>query len=255
MLRYIFSLLLLSSSVWAVAQLGSSIQQGLSNAGSNSGGSKPITMKEMRQIRKGEPKDWSIKYVKVSYDLIPPGRMVLKPDQKGQELQASIAFYKYFFMVEGGFQDFTRSKSDYNYNSSGTFFRFGPEINLLKINEHGGAMTFGLRYAQSNFSDKFDFVKATPGYGENTFSYENPDARLIWMELVMGLNLPLSDNFHMGYTIRYKVFRNVDRIDVLKPFDVPGFGRYEKRTAMGFSYYIGWAIPLKKMEEVPAGVQ
>lgn len=255
MSKYIFSVLILCLAYMAKAQVLQGIQQGYQGGGqSGSGSTEPVTMKEVRALRKLEPKDWSIKYLKFSYDLIPTGRLLLKPDQKGQELQASISFYKYFFALEGGFQDFTRSNADYTYASSGRFFRLGPEVNLMKINEQGGSLTFGLRYAQSNFSDQLSFVEDV-GFGETTYEFENTDARLIWMELTTGLNFPIKGNLQMGYTIRLKVFRNVDGIDTLRPFDVAGFGRYEKRTSIGFNYYLGWAIPFKKMEEAPVEAQ
>lgn len=252
MLRSIFSIIILTFGFVAFAQFPKGLPQGLpqGNSGGTSSGD-PVTMKEVRALRRLEPKDWSIKYLKFSYDAIPLGRMVVKPDQKGQEIQAAISFYKYFFVAEAGFQDITRGRSDFDYHSSGTFFRLGPEVNMLKINDNGGAMTFGLRYAQSNFSDELSFVREV-GFGENNYKYENPDARLIWMELTTGLNLNVTKNMHMGYTIRYKVFRNIDRINELRPYDVPGFGKYQNRSTMGFSYYIGWAIPFKKLEEVPA---
>ncbi|MFY0602066.1 MAG: hypothetical protein JXR03_20495 [Cyclobacteriaceae bacterium] len=251
MLRFIFSVLIIGLGYSAIAQVG--LPSGLPQVGGQTpSSSKPATMKEMRALRKNEPKDWSIKYLKFSYDVIPTGRLLLKSDQKGQEAQASIAFYKYFFVVEGGYQDFTRNRSNYEYNSSGTFFRLGTEVNMMKINEHGGAFTFGLRYAQSHFSDAFTFIKDV-GFGDVTYQFENPSARLIWMEITTGLNLPIKGNVHMGYTIRYKVFRNVSGLDKLRPFDVPGFGRYENKSTIGFSYYIGWAIPFKKLEEVKEG--
>ncbi|MFT6867166.1 MAG: hypothetical protein ACJA08_002005 [Cyclobacteriaceae bacterium] len=250
MLRFIFSVIILILGFGAFAQL----PQGLPQGSGSSASVEPVTMKQVRALRRQEPKDWSIKYLKITYDAIPLGRMFVKPDQKGQEIQAAISFYKYFFVAEAGFQDIMRGRSNFDYHSSGTYFRLGPEVNMLKINDNGGTMTFGLRYAQSNFSDQLSFVKNV-GFGENNYEYENPNARLIWMEITTGMNLNVTKNMYMGYTIRYKVFRNIDRIDVFRPFDIPGFGKYQNRSTMGFSYYIGWAIPFNKMEEVSTEVR
>ena len=97
-------------------------------------------------------------------------------------------------MVEAGFQDFTRSgafgqtdanriSSDYNYTNSGSFFRLGPEVNLIKINPLGGAFTFGFRYARSSFSDRLDFSRNDLLFGDNGYSYQNDNANLAWLEL------------------------------------------------------------------------
>ncbi len=228
----------------------------------NQGGGKApaVTMKDLRELRKQEKRDWSLNYVKFSYDVMPTGRMFLKPDQRSQEFQVSTSFYKYFFMVEMGFQDFTRTGSSfeenfnrlssYKYTNSGTFFRLGPEVNLIKINPLGGALTFGVRYARSSFSDQLDFSRQD-AFGDNAYSYKNDGASLAWMELTAGLNLVVWKNMHMGYTIRYKAFRKFKGVEQLNPFDTPGYGRIENGSNMGFSYYIGWAIPFKKEEVIP----
>lgn len=250
MLKYIFRILVVLIGFGASAQFPQGLPQGTPRG--NSGSSQePVTMKDLRALRRLEPKDWSIKYLKFSYDAIPTGRFLLNSNRKGQEIQAAIHFYKYFFVVEGGFQDFTRTRTDlYDYQSSGTFFRVGPEVNLIKANEQGGAFTFGVRYAQSSFGDNISFSYDN-GFGPSDFALQNRNARLIWMELTTGLNLPVHGNWQMGYLIRFKALRKVTGLEQLTPFDVAGFGRYEKRTALGFSYYIGYAIPFKKMEKAP----
>ena len=255
MLKYFFSLLIVFSVLSVSAQNG--VIQQMGQKMNQGGGSAPaVTMKDLRQLRKLEKKDWSLNYIKFSYDIMPTGRLLLKPDQKSQEFQISTSFYKYFFMVEAGFQDFLRSgsnqatspnnnSSSYEYTNSGSFFRLGPEVNLIKINPLGGAITFGVRYACSRFSDRLDFSRQD-AFGDNAYSYQNENANLAWLELTAGLNLIVYKNLHMGYTIRYKAFRKFSGLNNLAPFDAPGYGRIENGSNMGFSYYIGWAIPFKK---------
>ncbi|WP_258102803.1 DUF6048 family protein [Marinoscillum sp. MHG1-6] len=254
MWKYTFSLIALGCVLTTYAQQ----LPGQFNMGSGGGGGEAITMKEMRALRQQLPKDWSIKYVKLSYDIMPTGRQILFPDQKGMEFQLSTQFYQYFIMVEGGFQNITRNHSDsvydasnsgryysYDYNSSGAFTRIGPEANLIKPNELGGSFTFGLKYAHSWFQDKIDY-NGDIGFGQNDYILENRKAQASWLEATTGLNLPITKNLHMGYTVRLKLFKKVKGTDSLQPFDIPGYGRFEKNVALGFSYYIGWAIPFNK---------
>jgi hypothetical protein len=260
MLKSIFSILVFFSIVCASAQNGMLQQMGSKmNQGGSSG--PAVTMKDLRELRKLEKKDWSINYIKFSYDVMPTGRWLLYPDQLSQEFQVSASFYKYFFMVEAGGQSFTRKgnaldettniSAPYEYNNSGRFFRLGPEVNLIKINPIGGAMTFGFRYARSTFSDDLTFTR-TDDFENDPYTFSNDKANLAWLELTAGLNLIVWKNIHMGYTIRYKTFRKSNGIGKLNPFDAPGYGRIENGSNMGFSYYVGWAIPFKKEEVVPA---
>lgn len=245
MWKYIFSIIALGYVLNTYAQ--DQGQQGAQGEDQNG----PLTMKDMRELRKQEPKDWSIQYVKLSYDIMPQGRQILFPDQKGLELQLSTNFYKYFVMLEGGYQDITRDKTDFLYQCDGTFWRLGPEVNMIKPNDQGGAFTFGLRYAHSSFQDQMSYTRDL-GFGETNYQYANKNATANWIEAVSGINLALTKNIHMGYTVRLKLFKSVKGTDLLEPFDIPGYGRYQKDVALGFSYYIGWAIPFKKGEAAPA---
>ena len=132
MLKYFSSLIALFIVLTTSAQSG--VLQQMGNKMNQGGGTAPaVTMKDLRELRKNEKKDWSLNYIKFSYDIMPTGRLLLKPDQKSQEFQLSTSFYKYFFMIEAGFQDFTRvgsseqtdfnRTSNYRYTNSGGFFR------------------------------------------------------------------------------------------------------------------------------------
>ena len=237
MLKYFFSLIIILAVLAASAQNG--VLQQMGQKMNQGGGKAPaVTMKDLRELRKLEKKDWSLNYVKFSYDIIPTGRMLFKPNQKSQEFQISTSFYRYFFMLEAGFQDFTRAgsivqtesnspTSAYTYTNNGSFFRIGPEVNLIKINPLGGAITFGVRYARSRFSDRLSFSRQD-AFGDNAYSFKNDNANLAWLEITTGLNLVVYKNIHMGYTIRYKAFRKFSGVDKLDPFRCSRLWAYRK---------------------------
>ena len=247
MLRFTFSLLLILGVFGLSAQV-EDLNQIYANP--QGGDSRPANMKELRALKNQEQKDWSLQYIKLSYDVMPTGRWMLKRQQQGQEFQAAAKLYKYSAIVEYGFQNITRERSAYYYNSKGNFYRIGAEVNLLKPEEQNGELTFGMRFAQSSFQDKLNFTKDM-GFGETNFNYTNTNGSMIWAEFTAGLNMIVWKNLHMGYLIRYKVWRNIWGINTLKPFDVPGFGRYENESTLQFNYYVGWAIPFSKKLKKP----
>lgn len=225
--------------------LNSAVQQG----GGTS--SPPRTLPPKEKV----PIDWRPKYLKFSYDIVAPIRGAAT-SQQSQELQAMLSVDKFFFAVEGGTGSSTRSKArlsedipwSYLYKSSGSFFRFGPEVNLIKNNKDGGALNFGLRYAQSTFSDELSYYDDL-GFGQQIYTDANSKIVSRWVELTSSLDVTVWKNLHVGFTVRYKIQRGDQGIGTLKPFDIPGFGLYRNFNAVGFNYYFGWAIPLRELEE------
>lgn len=206
------------------------------------------------------PIDWRPNYLKFSYDAVPVARSIAKNGQNSQEVQVLFNVDKFFLALEGGNQNFTRKNSfetdstfwDYTYTNKGHFFRFGPDINLIKNNKNGGTLTFGARYGRSVFQDRLVLTDQDQiGFDPINYSDENDKITSQWMELISGLNVALTRNLHMGFTVRYKIQRGDKNIGTMKPYDIPGFGRYANFNTVGFNYYFGWAIPLREMEAAP----
>lgn len=192
------------------------------------------------------PKDFRPTVLRLSYDFVPLTEGLITDIRTGHQFQGSVDFYKYFFVFEYGMQHTSRGNG-YIYESDGTFFRLGPEVNLLKNAKDGTSLTFGLRYAQNHYSDEIGFtIHDNPFVEDLVVTEGNPDLRSRWVELTTGLNVNVWKGLYMGYTIRYMVLRKVKGIDDFAPYDVPGFGLYENNVGVGFSYFIGWAIPLRK---------
>lgn len=191
---------------------------------------------------KGEPVGSRIS-LKLSYDLIPNARSLFIERQKsGGEFQASFQLNQYAMNIEYGFQNMDGG-SNYSLVNEGSYIKLGPEINLLKNAKDGLALTFGLRYAQSSFSNQFSY-----SYEDNVFGPQAQNDRVEldtrWMELTTGLSTRIWKNLTMGYTIRFKILRSDLGESAFLPFDIPGFGMREDSNEVGFNYYIGWTIPL-----------
>jgi hypothetical protein len=67
-----------------------------------------------------------------------------------------------------------------------------------------------------------------------------------WFELNAGLKARIYKPLYMGFTVRYKFLLNVQGAETLRPYFVPGFGRYIDNNTWGFSYYLSFRIPSGK---------
>lgn len=194
-----------------------------------------------------DAKDFRPTELKLSYDLIPPGETVFGALKKGHHFQASIDFYNYFLVAEYGLSSIARgSDTTFRYSNDGWYWRIGPEVNFLKNDTKGNSLTFGLRFARSYFSDEITFEATDSPFSSITVREGNNNAVATWGELTTGLNVNVWKGLYMGYTIRYKIFRDVDGIGDFSPYDIPGWGQYRNKSAAGFSYFIGWIIPLRE---------
>lgn len=221
MLKYIFNTLFVLAVFAALAQ-------------------KPLPGTELP-----EAKDFRPTNLKISYDLIPLGEQLFS-DRGGNHLQASIDFYNYFLVAEYGTERARRGTDTYSYANDGWYWRIGPEVNFLKNDKKGNSLTFGLRYARSSFSDEIIYQITDSPFGNVAVTDGNLNGRAAWGEMTAGLNVNVWKGLYMGYTIRYKIFRSVKGIGDFTPYDVPGFGQYRNENAAGFSYFIGWIIPLRE---------
>ncbi|MEQ8583937.1 MAG: DUF6048 family protein [Marinoscillum sp.] len=208
------------------------------------------TQKTNSQLPK-EPRDFRPSMLKLSVDAVPVGISLFGADRSGSGYQALIDFDQFFFAAEYGTQKTSRGEL-YSYKNEGSYFSFGPEVNFLKNNAKGNSLTFGLRYGQAQFSDELSYLKTGGFFGDLQVEDANPDLKARWLELTVGLNANVWSNLYLGYTIRYKVLRQVDNIGTMAPYDVPGFGLYEDNTGVQFNFYVGWAIPLREKFPEPA---
>ncbi|RED98872.1 DUF6048 family protein [Marinoscillum furvescens] len=236
--RYFFgAVLLLTVLAEATAQggLGQRMQSQMSG-----GGGKPLPREPLFEKRE---RDWKPSMLKLSADFIPLGQTAFADVMSGWGVQAAMDFDIYFLSVAYGHQASTRGEDqNYTYQNSGNYFMIGPETNLLKNDRNGNSLTFGLKYGRSWFSDEISFRRDSTFFGSYEVNETNPGLTASWMEMNMALNVNVWKGLYMGYTVRYKFFRNVKGWETFAPYDVPGFGLYEDNTGVQFNYYIGWAF-------------
>jgi|GEM_PF-1329644 len=213
------------------------------NRTQNSSANRP-TPQGWKEIFPPRERDWKPSIILLNYDFVPLGLTMFSGVKKGQAFQTKIDFDQYFLVAEYGYQKIQRGET-YSYTNQGNYFSFGPEVNFLKNETNGDALTFGLRYGHANFSDALNFMDSTI-FGNYPVKDGNPNLKANWMEVTLSLSTIVFKHVHIGYTVRYKVLRQVKGIGDMAPYDVPGFGLYENNTGVQFNFYIGWVIRLRE---------
>jgi hypothetical protein len=139
-----------------------------------------------------------------------------------------------------------------DYHNKGTYWRVGLDVNLLKKDPDRNMFFFGLRYAQSSFTETVNFNSTDPYFGTLQYQLNNPAASAAWGELVTGLRVKVWKEFWMGFTSRLKFGLSVDGDDAFSAYDVPGYGVITKGSTWGFNYQIFWRIPFAKKNKPAA---
>jgi len=173
------------------------------------------------------------------------GITAFNSDRSAFEFTTDIDFHKYYLSFDYGYADRIRNESKYIYQSTGNYFRIGPDINFLYYDKRSSVLFLGVRYARSNYDDKLTFLREDPSYGTLTIERENNDLEASWVELLIGLKVRIWKELYMGYNLRFKFSRSFE-VDNLFPFDIPGYGSAEDRSRFDLNYYIYYKIKWKE---------
>ena len=188
--------------------------------------------------------------LRVGTELVLVGVSTFNSDRTAYELTADIDFHKYFLSFDYGYGDRIRNEEKYIYQSTGNYFRIGPDINFLYYDKRSSVLFLGMRYAKSNYDDQVTFIREDPNYGSVPIERENKDLEASWLELLLGIKVRIWKELYMGYNLRFKFSRSFEA-DNLFPFDIPGYGSAEDRSRFDLNYYIYYKIKWKEKPLLP----
>lgn len=228
MLKYIFSLLLVLHCFFQI--------QGRENSSYNT--------------KKSLDSEKRIVFIRVGTDL---SRFVLPYISKipiyGFEVFADTEFkYKFFPIVEAGFNKINQQTKQYDYDMLGYYLRVGVNYNMVKYQHHSDRNIFyvGFRYAYSSFYQQANKVILENEWGALKTEFPKNFINMHWVEGVMGIRGEIVKNLFLGFCIRVKTRLSMSNTQHLIPYHIPGFGNAEKKIQVGISYTISYAIPLRK---------
>ncbi len=169
-------------------------------------------------------------------------------DQQGFEMSMDAEVkYKYFPTIEGGYSKVAHITETLNYQTDGSYFRFGLDYNMLDYKQRFDRNLFfiGGRYGFSAYSQEITKAVISNEWGTINTSVPSEKLNAHWLEAVIGLRGEIYKNFYLGYTIRVKQIISRAAYGDVHPYWIPGFGKGSKSLALGMSYSVFYAIPIK----------
>ena len=168
----------------------------------------------------------------------------------GWEANVDADFGRFYLAADyGGWSKKDVVASGGDYSNTGTYWRFGADVNILKKDPDRNMLFFGLRYARSSFSETMNVTTTDPYFGNRQYQVNNPAASAVWGELVSGIRIKVWKEFWMGFTSRLKFAMTSKGTPDFPAFDIPGFGVVGKGMNWGFNYQIFWRIPFEKQKK------
>ncbi|MEK6780231.1 MAG: DUF6048 family protein [Bacteroidota bacterium] len=209
--------------------------------------SEPAEIKEKDTVKA----DYRPTGIRLATDLISLIASQVDTKFNGWEVNADVDFYRYYLTVDYGYWAKQLSIDNGYFENSGNYFRVGADVNFLLKDPDRNMVFLGYRYGQSTFDHSSnylqDFVTA-PEYG---MSYSDTGVRAHWMELTSGLRIKIWKMIWVGYTARFKFAPRAKGYSEMQPYDIPGYGIYEKKIYWGFNYQIFIKIPVRKEDQPP----
>ncbi len=155
-----------------------------------------------------------------------------------------------FAGAEIGYENIKYNNDTYNYKSNGTFFRIGIDYDLYNSDVYptNNNIFIGIRYAfawQSQESNSFTIVDSY--WGDYTGSIGSNSVTSHSADVLFGLRCEVVRNFYMGWSFRGRFLIASSHSDKLKPYIVAGYGKYDNRANIGFTYTLEYQIPFNKL--------
>ena len=186
------------------------------------------------------------KGIRIGTDLTAIGQTIFSDTRTQFEVNSDIQLLKYLINLDYGIAEFNRQDINYDFHTTGSYFRTGIDLNFINNLPAHNALFLGLRYSRSMFNNELTWQIDHPVYGDGRLKSEEDDLTAQWFEAVAGIKVNVWGNFYLGFTARNKFLKFVQGADSLKPYDIPGFGIAEADNFWSFDYYVLYRLPFKE---------
>ena len=156
---------------------------------------------------------------------------------------------RWFANAELGFEHIKHEKETYDYKSNGTFIRLGVDYDIFNNEDYptNDNIFVGLRYAyawQVHESENFSIVDSY--WGDYTGSVGKSSVNSHSIDVVVGVRCEVLRNLYMGWSLRGRLLLASTHTDELMPYAIAGYGKYDNKAAIGFTYTIEYQIPFNR---------
>ena len=198
-----------------------------------------------------------INKLRIGFDLFKPIKSSSDGDDLNYELVSDLQITENLYLAaEYRLIDRLIEDENINFNSNGSFLRFGFDYNMFK-NWVGmdNSIYIGLRYASSNFSNKIESynIRNSDSYFSNTVEndFETIDHSNLsgnWIEVVTGIKVEMFNNIYLGLSFRLNKLLSTKKPNNFDNLFIPGFNKVTDNNTWGsgFNYTLTYSIPLRK---------
>ena len=199
----------------------------------------------------------NINKIRFGFDVFKPIKSSSEGDNLNYEIVGDLQITDNLYLAaEYGLIDRLIEDENINFNSNGSFLRFGFDYNMFK-NWVGmdNSIYIGLRYASSNFSNKIESynIRNSDSYFSNTVEndFETVDHSNLsgnWIELVTGIKVEMFNNIYLGLIFRLNKLLSTKKPNNFDNLFIPGFNKVTDNNTRGsgFNYTLTYSLPLKK---------
>ena len=199
----------------------------------------------------------NINKIRFGFDIFKPIKSSSDGDNLNYEIVGDLQITENLYLAaEYGLTDRLIEDENINFNSNGSFLRFGFDYNMFK-NWVGmdNSIFLGLRYGSSNFSNKIESynVRNSDAYFSNfvdnnyqTIDHSNLTGK--WLEIVAGVKVETFNNVYLGFSLRLNKLLSTQKPENFDNLYIPGFNKVtdDNTFGSGFNYTLTYSIPLRK---------
>lgn len=157
-------------------------------------------------------------------------------------------------VLEFGLQTVDKQEETFSYSSGGGFARTGVDVNLLKYERTDvyEMLYAGFRYGFSSLSHQADDIGIAGAYfGETSGgSVARNQLNAHFISVVGGIRVELFRNFFMGWSVLANLKLAGTKDPNMRPYNIPGFGPGNRKTAVAINYTFSYRIPLQTYKPV-----
>jgi len=199
----------------------------------------------------------NINKIRLGFDVFKPIKSSSDGDNLNYEIVGDLQITENLYLAaEYGLTDRLIEDENINFNSNGSFLRFGFDYNMFK-NWVGmdNSIFLGLRYGTSNFSNKIESynVRNSDAYFSNFVdnNYQTIDHSNLtgnWLEIVAGVKVETFNNVYLGFSLRLNKLLSTQKPENFDNLYIPGFNKVtdDNTFGSGFNYTLTYSIPLRK---------
>jgi hypothetical protein len=199
----------------------------------------------------------NINKIRLGFDVFKPIKSSSDGDNLNYEIVSDLQITENLYLAaEYGLTDRLIEDENINFNSNGSFLRFGFDYNMFK-NWIGmdNSIFLGLRYGSSNFSNKIESynVRNSDAYFSNFVdnNYQTIDHSNLtgnWLEIVAGVKVETFNNVYLGFSLRLNKLLSTQKPENFDNLYIPGFNKVtdDNTFGSGFNYTLTYSFPLRK---------